>query len=61
MWISIKERLPKEYETVIVSDGKYIGIGYWTGKVWSIWRCGRNVTHWQPKPELPFSDPLEDE
>jgi hypothetical protein len=58
-WISVNERLPEEYEEVILfADGKAMGgmslhpdgnfyevfEGYWHP---------RAVTHWQPLPEPP--------
>lgn len=58
-WISVKERLPRNYIEVIVFDaigrGMFLGaIGY-SGE-WEIpgfRTCRFNITHWMPLPEPP--------
>lgn len=58
-WISVKDRLPEEFENVIAANkrGKAYDIdkAWWNGYRWD--RCGkgsyRNVTHWMPLPEPP--------
>lgn len=70
-WIDVNERLPKVYDEVLITDGKYISIGYvvsvddrkyvLNGEVGNLreW-IGRypvnNVTHWMPLPEPPKND-----
>lgn len=53
-WIPVTERLPKEMETVIVTDGKNVGYSfcvndYGTLDFYSPW----NITHWMPLPQPP--------
>lgn len=53
-WIPVTERLPREMETVIVTDGKNVGYSfcvndYGTLDFYSPW----NITHWMPLPEPP--------
>lgn len=53
-WIPVTEQLPKEMETVIVTDGKNVGYSfcvndYGTLDFYSPW----NITHWMPLPEPP--------
>lgn len=56
MWISVKDRLPKGFEPVIVcrEDGKveqgYKDVGDW----WKVYGTRtKRITHWMPLPEPP--------
>ena len=53
-WISVKDRLPKPFENVIVfRDGK-ISIDYNEGNGWFAYDFnGKRVTHWMPLPLAP--------
>lgn len=56
-WISVKERLPKPYRTVLVFSYS-TSIGYYTpGDGWYegvfLGREIKNVKHWMPLPENP--------
>lgn len=56
-WISVEERLPKEFETVIIwrSDCHQACIGWLIGGHWSVPK-GVQVTHWMRMPEAPEED-----
>ena len=56
-WISVKDRLPKPFESVLVfRDGK-ISIDYNEGNGWFAYDFnGKRVTHWMP---LPSTEGLE--
>jgi len=59
-WISVKDKLPRKRQVVLVSDGKSVscgmfrGIDFGSNENW-IWRGNRDkiVTHWQELPEPP--------
>lgn len=58
-WISVEERLPEDFENVLVANkrGKHFDIdkGWWNGSYFD--RCAKggyhNVTHWMPLPSAP--------
>ena len=56
-WISVEERLPKEFETVIIwrSDYHQACIGWLIGGHWSVPK-GVRVTHWMSLPSAPEED-----
>ena len=61
-WISVEERLPKEFETVLVfcdtGVRKFQCVSEMiapNGKRWSA-VCGFHVTHWMPLPMPPKGD-----
>ena len=58
-WISVEERLPKIYETVIIwrSDCREATIGWWFQPGWSVPK-GVEVTHWMPLPSAPECVPM---
>ena len=53
-WISVEDRLPKPFESVLVfRDGK-ISIDYNEGNGWFAYDFnGKRVTHWMPLPLAP--------
>ena len=53
-WISVKDRLPEQYEEVLVYSAKYcVQVDWIADKPYYWWNYGELVTHWQPKPEPP--------
>lgn len=60
-WISAEERLPKVATKVLVTDGKYVSLGYVLNMgdsglcPWVVQQpvFHRDVTHWMPLPEPP--------
>lgn len=57
-WVSVKDRLPEQYEEVLVYSTKYgVQVDWIADKVdYLWWNYGELVTHWQPKPEPPESE-----
>lgn len=53
-WISVEERLPKEFATVLMmrDDIKQACVGWLIGGCWSVPK-GVRVTHWMPLPKPP--------
>jgi hypothetical protein len=56
-WVSVKERLPKHDNDVLMVvdgvEGKFIYIGHYNRWWWLDDSTTYNVTHWQPLPEPP--------
>lgn len=57
-WISVKEQMPKEFDTVLVFNGNVFiaelnGNGFITEYGTIDFDDVRYVTHWQPLPEPP--------
>lgn len=59
-WISIKNKLPKDFRDVLITDGKQVGVGYrylrppetkWTDYIGLT--DEENITHWMPLPKSP--------
>ena len=61
-WISVEERLPEQYATVIIwrDDCKNASIGWLISGYWSVPK-GVRVTHWMPLPEPPEADDNADQ
>lgn len=61
-WISVKERLPKDFDQALVYDGdKHYPIGICHKGESGIWHSDMaygmgTITHWMPLPELPEED-----
>ena len=57
-WIPVTERLPGDFDEVLIYCGSYHEIG-WYDPVDKSWRsdflgsCTEDVTHWMPMPEPP--------
>lgn len=60
-WIKCSERMPGDFEDVLVTDGCYVEVmwldcdGYWDSWVDGCYRtvCPDDITHWMPLPEPP--------
>ena len=56
-WIPVHERLPEEFAEVLISDGDWVGYGYYHGNPdssgWgdTIADCDTTVSAWMPLPE----------
>ena len=59
-WISVNDRLPKPFESVLVfRDGK-ISIDYNEGNGWFAYDFnGKRVTHWMPLPLAPAASGIK--
>lgn len=63
-WISVKDRLPRCGESVIVTDGVFVGEAFWgiSGK-WvrnGIGWIASEITHWMPMPTPPKTEKMEE-
>ena len=56
-WISVEERLPKEENLYIVSNGKETSVAYWVEDAWDSF--GDVITHWMPLPPAPRKEDKE--
>jgi len=53
-WISVKERLPKEHQSVLASDGDEVGQYFFIkGSFETDEGYYLNATHWMPLPKPP--------
>lgn len=61
-WISVKDRLPKPGERILLSSKKFVGEGWINGTLNKFFRYDgiewskifiENITHWMPLPEPP--------
>ena len=59
-WVSVDDRLPKRFESVLVfRDGK-ISIDYNEGNGWFAYDFnGKRVTHWMPLPLAPTASEIK--
>ena len=59
-WVSVNDRLPNPFESVLVfRDGK-ISIDYNEGNGWFAYDFnGKRVTHWMPLPQPPKGDNMQ--
>lgn len=63
-WIEIKDRLPDEGCTALVTDGRHVTLADWTGRDgWTLDREDRAfgitaavLTHWMPLPVPPAQE-----
>lgn len=62
-WISVKDRMPKTFERIIVCrEGGIVEQGYKdVGDWWKVYGTRtKRVTHWMPLPETPEEEPAVD-
>lgn len=53
-WIPVTERLPREMETVLVTDGKNVGWSFCVNDYGTMeFYSASTITHWMPLPEPP--------
>lgn len=57
-WISVKERMPEDWDDVLITNGEFVCRGYCNNAVWFASSDGgefdpEEITHWQPMPEPP--------
>lgn len=55
-WINVKDRLPEERKTVLVTDGLFVHHGYLIDNRWWSYASapeGFATTHWMPLPQPP--------
>ena len=61
-WVSVKARLPKPYQTVLVSDGAEVRVGKFCGESNLGIMCWKSdmdrsvITWWRPFPDPPEGD-----
>jgi hypothetical protein len=63
-WISIKEQEPKIHQTVLLTDGKEVVVGYLTTQdSWNYCECYHLgfKTHWMPLPDFPKENDQKDD
>jgi chromosome segregation ATPase len=53
-WIPVTERLPKDEQTVLLTNGKVVETGdHYSGDWWQNRQKVKNITHWRPLPPAP--------
>lgn len=61
-WISVKDRMPRLFHSVLVSDGENVGVGEYCGTTnlgFVHWSCDIDramITHWKELPGPPTED-----
>lgn len=56
-WISVKDRLPEYFESVLGSDGKEVSVAFRTVEgnwIDEVFELDGDVTHWMPLPSPPI-------
>jgi hypothetical protein len=54
-WISVKDRLPEQYDEVLISDGKTVTHSYFQDGSFVGREIAIEVTYWMPLPSAPKS------
>jgi len=53
-WISVEERLPAKYDSVITADKHgNVRFNYLISEKYGTWSTGYHISHWMPLPEPP--------
>lgn len=55
-WISVRERVPREEELMLLHDGQFPYVGYLYCGKWNAagkWTDYRMISHWMPLPAPP--------
>lgn len=56
-WISVEERLPAKYDSVITADKHgNVRFNYLISEKYGTWSTGYHISHWMPLPEPPKED-----
>lgn len=53
-WVSVKDRTPDDQYDVLVTDGKFVGLGdCCKGHLWNSYQVEGAITHWKHLPTPP--------
>ena len=56
-WISVKDKMPPEYEAVLAWNKEgFPMIDVWSGKMWGYAWTVDEISHWMPLPQKPESE-----